>query len=63
MEPSKITRYTIDLASAFHTFYNADRVKVEDKELMKARLLLVNSVRLTLKSALSVLGVSAPDKM
>ena len=63
LEPSKITRYTIDLASAFHTFYNADRVKVDHAELMKARLLLVNSVRLTLKSALSVLGVSAPDKM
>ncbi len=63
LEPSKITRYTIELASLFHTFYNADRVKVDDEKLMKARLLLVNSVRLTLKSALSVLGVSAPDKM
>lgn len=63
LEPSKITRYTIDLASAFHTFYNADRVKIDDAELMKARLLLVNSVRLTLRSALSVLGVSAPEKM
>ena len=62
-EPSKITRYAIDLASAFHTFYNADRVKVDDKELMRARLLLVNSARLALKSTLRVLGVTAPEKM
>ena len=62
-EPSKITRYAVDLASVFHTFYNADRVKVDDENLMKARLLLVNSTRLALKSALCVLGVSAPEKM
>lgn len=62
-EPSKITRYAVDLASAFHTFYNADRVKVDDENLMKARLLLVNSTKLALKSTLCVLGVSAPEKM
>lgn len=62
-EPSKITRYAVDLASVFHTFYNADRVKVDDENLMKARLLLVNSTKLALKSALCVLGVSAPEKM
>ncbi len=63
LEPSKITRFAIDLASTFHTFYNAVRVKSEDKELMSARLLLVSCTRDALRSALSVLGVSAPQHM
>ena len=62
-EPSKITRYTIDLASAFHSFYNAERVKGENEELMKARLLLVSCVKTTLENALGVLGVTAPERM
>lgn len=62
-EPSKITRYTIDLASAFHSFYNADRVKGDDAGLMKARLLLISCVKTTLSNALGVLGVTAPERM
>lgn len=62
-EPSKITRYTVDLASAFHSFYNANRVKGEQEELMKARLLLINCVKTTLENALKVLGVTAPERM
>ncbi len=62
-EPSKITRYAVDLAGAFHTFYNADRVKTDDTELMNARLLLVDCVKTTLKNALDVLGVTAPERM
>lgn len=63
LEPSKITRYAVELASVFHTFYNADRVKADDEKLMRARLLLVNSAKIALKSTLNVLGVSAPEKM
>lgn len=62
-EPSKITRYTIDLASAFHSFYNANRVKGEEEELMKARLLLIDCVKTTLFNALGILGVTALERM
>ncbi len=63
MEPSKITRYVIDVAAAFHSFYNACRVKVEDEELMAARLKLVDSVKTVIGNAMGILGVSTPEKM
>ncbi len=63
MEPSKITRYVMDMAALFHSFYNACRVKCEDEKLMLARLKLVDSVRIVIQNALSILRVSAPEKM
>ncbi len=62
-EPARITRYVMDLASAFHTFYNACRVKVEDKDLMNARLKLVDSTRIVIQGVLKMLKITAPDKM
>ncbi len=62
-EPAKITRYVIDLASAFHTFYNSCRVKAEDKQLLDARLKLCDSVRIVIKGVLSMLKIEAPEKM
>lgn len=62
-EPSKITRYTIELASVFHSFYNANRVKGEEEDLMNARLLLIDCVKTTLQNALGVLGVTALERM
>ena len=62
-EPARITRYVMDLASAFHTFYNACRVKVEDKELMNARLKLVDSTRIVIQGVLKMLKITAPEKM
>lgn len=62
-DPSKITKYVISVASSFHTFYNAKRVKVEDELLMKARIMLIKATKITLKNALDVLGISAPDRM
>ncbi len=62
-EPAKITRYVIDLAAAFHTFYNACRVKVEDEELMNARLKMIDSVRITIAGILKMLKIEAPEKM
>ena len=63
LEPAKITKYVSDLAGLFHSFYNANRVKVEDKDLMNARLKLIDCVRITLKNALGILAVEAPEKM
>ncbi|HHV50229.1 MAG TPA: arginine--tRNA ligase [Candidatus Avimonas sp.] len=62
-EPARITRYCLDLASLFHKFYNACRVKCEDEKLMKARLALCEAARVTLKNALSMLKIEAPDSM
>jgi arginyl-tRNA synthetase len=62
-DPSRITRYTIDLASAFHKFYNAQRVKIEDKALMNARILLCNCVKIVIHNALTLLKITAPERM
>ena len=58
-----ICRYVQDLASEFHSFYNSNRVICEDKDLMKSRLCLIYAVKIVLNNALSILGVSAPEKM
>ncbi|MEH7333318.1 arginine--tRNA ligase [Neobacillus drentensis] len=62
--PHRITNYIFELASAFHSFYNADKVlDLEQPERSKARLALVKAVKITLKNALALIGVSAPEKM
>jgi len=63
LEPSRLTRYVIDVASDFHSFYNACRVKGEDEDLLQARLLLVDSTRIVIKNVLSIIGINAPEKM
>jgi len=62
-EPAKITRYVIDLASAFHTFYNSCRVKADDEKLMDARLKVADSVRIVIEGVLKMLKIEAPEKM
>jgi arginyl-tRNA synthetase len=62
--PHRITNYIFELASVFHSFYNADKVlDVENPERTKARLGLIKAVQITLKNALALIGVSAPEKM
>jgi arginyl-tRNA synthetase len=62
--PHRITNYIFELASSFHSFYNAEKVlDVENTERTKARLALIKAVQITLKNALSLIGVSAPEKM
>ena len=63
LEPAKITRYIMDLATDFHSFYNSCHVKGEDEELMAARLKLVDSVRTVMAGVLGMLKISAPEKM
>ncbi len=62
-DPSRITKYAYDLATHFHSFYNACRVKTEDENLMGARLTLVKACGIVLRNTLNILGVSAPEKM
>lgn len=62
--PHRITNYIFELASSFHSFYNAEKVlDTENIERTKARLALIKSVQVTMKNALSLIGVSAPEKM
>lgn len=59
-----ICRYVQELASEFHSFYNANRVISDDKGMMYARIALVWSVRTVLHNALeNILGVTAPERM
>lgn len=58
-----ICRYVQELASEFHSFYNAVRVISENKELTKSRLALVYAVKTVLNNALDLLGVTAPERM
>jgi arginyl-tRNA synthetase len=62
--PHRITNYIVELASTFHSFYNAEKVlDLANVERTKARLGLVRSVQITLRNALALIGVSAPEKM
>jgi len=63
LAPHALAFYLRDLAGDFHTFYNADRVLVDDQNLKLARLALLSATRQVLKNGLKVLGVSAPAKM
>ncbi|QPA30863.1 arginine--tRNA ligase [Thermaerobacillus caldiproteolyticus] len=62
--PHRITNYIFELASALHSFYNAEKVlDSENKEKSRARLALMKAVQITLQNALALIGVSAPEKM
>ncbi|MCA1065502.1 arginine--tRNA ligase [Rossellomorea sp. AcN35-11] len=62
--PHRVANYINDLASAFHSFYNANKVlDEENRDLTTARLALVKVVRVTLQNALALIGVDAPEKM
>ena len=58
-----IAFYLREVAAQFHSYYNAERILVEDAALRAARLALCAAVRQTLANGLSLLGVSAPEKM
>lgn len=63
MEPHRITFYLMNLASAFHTYYNKHRVLNDDPRLRCGRLNLILAVQKVIRNGLTLLGVSAPTKM
>ena len=63
LEPSRLTRYVMDVAANFHSFYNACRVKGEDEGLMMARIILVDCTRIVIKNILELIKIEAPEKM
>lgn len=62
-EPHRLTRYVLDVAAAFHSFYTECRVLGSEPTLEKARLLLADATRIVLRNALQILGVGAPERM
>ena len=62
-EPHRICNYLQILASSFHKFYNNNKVITEDKEQTESYLALITAVKITLRNALELIGVSAPEKM
>ena len=63
LEPHQLAHYLRDLAGDFHTYYNAHQFLVDDVNLRNARLNLVAATRQIIANGLSLLGVSAPDRM
>ena len=63
LAPHDVAFYLRDLAGAFHSYYSAERFLVEDAALARARMALLEATRTVLRNALTVLGVSAPEKM
>jgi arginyl-tRNA synthetase len=61
--PHDVTFYLRDLASLYHSYYDAERILVDDEAVKKARLALVAATAQVLQNGLKVLGVSAPTKM
>ena len=62
-DPSFINRYLVELAAAFHKFYNACRIKGEAENVLLARLKLADTARAVLKNGMTLIGCSAPEKM
>jgi arginyl-tRNA synthetase len=63
LEPHHLTHYALELATVFHDFYEKCRVVTDDVPLTKARLKLVEAARVALGRTLSLMSVTAPDRM
>jgi len=59
----RLPQYAVDLATVFHQFYRDCHVISEDKNLTQARLRLVSATKIVLNNTLSLMGISAPEKM
>lgn len=62
-EPSIISRYLIDVAKAFSTFYNDNKILCDDKEAQDARLYITYMTKIVLTNGLGLLGIEVPEKM
>jgi len=63
IEPTRITRYVLEVASLFHVFYNTCRVMTDDESLMMARIALIEATRTVIANVLDLLSISAPERM
>ncbi|MBF0584350.1 MAG: arginine--tRNA ligase [Magnetococcales bacterium] len=62
-EPHKVPYYLLELAAAFHTYYNGHKILDEDADLRTARLALIRAAALVIANGLTLLGVHAPEQM
>lgn len=62
-DPTKVTRYVTRLATLFHKFYNACRVKGEEESLMQARIALCGCTRTVIRNVLTMFNITCPDSM
>ena len=63
LEPHSIAHYLRDLANDFHSYYNAEKLILDDDKIRNARFCLARATKQTLKNGLAILGVSAPEEM
>ena len=63
LEPMHLTNYLYRLATAFHKFYSVHRVVSDNIALSKARLQLIDSVKIIIANGLNILGIKAPERM
>jgi arginyl-tRNA synthetase len=63
LAPFRLTHYAEELATSFHSFYTRCQVLGDDKELTRARLYLADAARNVLALVLTLLGVTAPERM
>ncbi len=63
MEPHRVTFYLLELSDLFHSYYHDNKVLTEDDRIRKSRLFLVEAVRQVIENGLTILGVTAPERM
>ncbi|MGC8602491.1 MAG: arginine--tRNA ligase, partial [Desulfomonilaceae bacterium] len=63
MEPHRITFYLVELSDLFHSYYHDNKVLTQNDRIRKARLFLVEGVRQVIHNGLTILGVTAPNRM
>ena len=62
-DPSRVPKYAITLAGAFHRFYSSCRVRGESKELSMARLALCVATKHAIANSLVIMNITVPEKM
>ena len=63
MAPHDVAFYLRDLAASYHSYYDAERILVDDEDVKAARLALIAATAQVLRNGLKILGVDAPDRM
>lgn len=63
LEPHRIAFYLIELSTLFHKYYNAYRIITDEQMITLARIKLIRAIKIVIKSCLSLLGVSSPERM
>lgn len=62
-EPSRLNKYAVNVASAFHKFYGVSRIKDAQSDVRDARVYLIKCTAAVIKNTLTILGVTAPEQM